>query len=700
MRTNNCFVGWLGVLAVMSLLGCDAPGSSEPGGAAPEVAQQGLRMVMEIDATTGISGMNFEILPVSCDDGAPLPGGETIDVDLPLSDLLLPGGVPELEGNPLAGDAAHAFADYFTMLAVGCYDVTTTPATVDGVICHPAHVAGVVVLEGETTEVFLLTQCEGQGAGAIDALAAANHPPVLLEVAFATSKFELVCADQVVCATAQDPDSDPVEFVWTWLDGAQIQGPLVDSLIANDDGSTTECIRFLPEAAGRTMLSVLVYDLLDNNGAPQRVEDWLLAQGYPSESHASLEFPSYAIACGAGEECAAGECVAVPEGCPPGLQDNDLDGECLADCANSGRACEPNGVCTDASGTALCACDPDYVDDGVTCVLGWVALGAQGFAPRPYELALVGLDDAVYLAYTDPNGQPPSTVVELDGAAWVDADLQGTARYRFSTAVHQGAVYWAGDGAVRWLDGDVWTPLADYGGEANQGVRLASDGADLYIAYLHALEGVNAYNRRIGVKRYNPATLDWDLVGYAPGEDLGVWAFGGYHNLQLAVEAGVPYVYFTQASGPANSDTNNLWTVLSYTGGAWAALGATEVAASVYGDHIAVLGGVPYVSNRFGSVWRYSANAGAWETLPGVSLREEPALSVYAGELYVLGALGGQLALYKYTDDAWQLVGIPSTLGDALWGSASLWIGNGSAYVAYQDGDDGGRLSAMSLLLP
>ena len=318
MSTSKKFYGCLSVFAMASLLGCAGEGDLEPATGGPEVVQQGLRMVMEIGATTGVEGMQFEIVPVSCDDGAPLPGGEVIAVDQPLSELLLPGGVPEIEGNPLAGDATHAFADYFTMLAVGCYDVTTIPVTVDGVICHPAYAAGLVVLEGQTTEVFLLNQCEGHDAGAIDVLGAANHPPVLLEVAYATSKFELVCSGQIVCATAQDPENDPIEFVWMWLDGAQVQGPLVDSLTVNDDGSTTECVHFLPEAAGRTMWSVLVYDLLDNNGVPQRVEDWLLSQGYPNDSHASLEFPSYAIACGAGEECVAGECVAMAEGCGGG----------------------------------------------------------------------------------------------------------------------------------------------------------------------------------------------------------------------------------------------------------------------------------------------------------------------------------------------------------------------------------------------
>ena len=318
MVTSKKFRGWFGVFVVAGLLGCPGLEELDPGAGGPEVAEQGLRMVMEIVATTGVDGVHFEIVPVSCDAGAPLPGGEVIDVDLPLSELLLPGGVPEIEGNPLPADAAHAFADYFTMLAVGCYDVTTTPITVDGVTCHPAYVAGAVVLEGQTTEVFLLNQCEGHGGGAIDVLGAANHPPVLLEVAFATSKFELVCANQIVCATAQDPDNDPIEFVWMWLDGVQVQGPIVDSLTVNDDGSTTECVSFLPDAAGRTTFSVLVYDLLDNNGVPQRVEDWLLAEGYPNDSHANVEFPSYAIACGAGEECAAGECVAVAEGCGGG----------------------------------------------------------------------------------------------------------------------------------------------------------------------------------------------------------------------------------------------------------------------------------------------------------------------------------------------------------------------------------------------
>jgi hypothetical protein len=330
MTTKRHLQGWFAICAAAGLMSCGGAKQSED----DISSQQGMQLKMEITADTGVTGMHFEIVSVSCVDGTPLPGGTPTVVDKPLDALRIPGGVAQLEDNPLTTESSHAFADEFVTVAAGCYDVTTTPVTTSDVTCHPAHQAGVTVSEGQTTEVFLLNQCDGHNPGAIDAIAAANHPPVLLDLAFATSKFVASCEDQVVCATAQDPENDRIEFVWTRASGPATVGPLVKSQTANPDGSITQCVRMLPQDAGRVGVTVTVYDVLHNGKGFQRIEDWLAAQGYPSASHTSLDFPFYATAgrtpvaeiCGDGidNDCDGtvddpDECKPIPpEGCPAG----------------------------------------------------------------------------------------------------------------------------------------------------------------------------------------------------------------------------------------------------------------------------------------------------------------------------------------------------------------------------------------------
>ncbi|MDB4966010.1 MAG: hypothetical protein JWN44_1699 [Myxococcales bacterium] len=58
--------------------------------------------------------------------------------------------------------------------------------------------------------------------------------------------------------------------------------------------------------------------------------------------------------------------------CAAGTQDNDHDGVCTADCTTAALSCATHQVCSDATGTALCACAPGYVSSGGNCTWGSV----------------------------------------------------------------------------------------------------------------------------------------------------------------------------------------------------------------------------------------------------------------------------------------------------------------------------------------
>ncbi|MBI5542422.1 MAG: hypothetical protein HY901_00925 [Deltaproteobacteria bacterium] len=78
--------------------------------------------------------------------------------------------------------------------------------------------------------------------------------------------------------------------------------------------------------------------------------------------------------------CEAGYAGASCASCAAGYQDHDTDGTCLADCASSGLGnCDGHGTCSDATGTATCACDPGYAGAScASCAAGYQDHDADG----------------------------------------------------------------------------------------------------------------------------------------------------------------------------------------------------------------------------------------------------------------------------------------------------------------------------------
>jgi hypothetical protein len=246
---------------------------------------------------TDVAKMQYSISRVACADGEDFkPLNRTITVKL--ESMMLPGGIPAFENSPLDKDSAHPFSDNFVVLPAGCYNIDAMPLNKDGgqsTDCAPAWAKGVGVLDGETTEVFLISQCKGAAIGALDTIVALNRPPSLEQVSYQPSKFISVGDTDTICVTASDPNGDPVEFTWTNV------GPVCDNpiVVASDQEgkSSTQCVALTATMAGAFMFEVRIYDLLhDERGNLLSFEQWLRDHGYPNDSHDSLRLPLYVAA--------------------------------------------------------------------------------------------------------------------------------------------------------------------------------------------------------------------------------------------------------------------------------------------------------------------------------------------------------------------------------------------------------------------
>ncbi len=293
-------VPWLGGRATLALLTLSLGWACSDDKSGAEItAATGLALTADLTSRADVATVRFALTPVDCDTGEAI--GDPLVSERPLSDFTIPGDVAALEDAPLDGDSAHAFADAFMDLPAGCYDVLALPLSADGEpsrACASAEAHRVTVVEGQTTEIMLINQCWGRDPGALDAIATLNHEPEL-SLEFESSKFVHCEQPQVVCATAADPDRDPVEFLWS-IDAAPaaLAGPVVKSHdVDAASGAVTECVEFVPSTAGRYDVAVTAYDLFWHEGELVRAEDWLALAGYPSESHSSTSFFFYAGDC-------------------------------------------------------------------------------------------------------------------------------------------------------------------------------------------------------------------------------------------------------------------------------------------------------------------------------------------------------------------------------------------------------------------
>ncbi|MEZ4298835.1 MAG: hypothetical protein R3B70_28045 [Polyangiaceae bacterium] len=283
---------------------CACTSKEKGGNTETKPGETGLELKIGVaDLPEEVAGIQYRIDRVACADGETFEALRR-DAQVELQAANLPGGIPGMQNGPLDGSAKHAFADRFEVLPAGCYDVIARPVLSDGTEsseCGAARANRVEVLDGMTTEVFLLSQCRGPNIGAIDAVAAFNRPPQIEGLTFTPSKIIEAGGSTTVCVSASDPNGDPMEVEWDQVGaaaggGGMLSGQPAAAGGASAGGELTECAEISPEEAGDYLFEVRVYDVLrDENNRALRFEQWYSEHGSPNVSNDSLRFPVYAM---------------------------------------------------------------------------------------------------------------------------------------------------------------------------------------------------------------------------------------------------------------------------------------------------------------------------------------------------------------------------------------------------------------------
>jgi hypothetical protein len=346
---------------------------------------------------------------------------------------------------------------------------------------------------------------------------------------------------------------------------------------------------------------------------------------------------------------------------------------------------------------------------------GWQNVGIAGFsANRASVTTLYVYEGTPYIAYEDGDNSYKATVMKYTGAGETGWELVGSpdfsagGAYNLSLYVYDGAPYvvyrdtansykatvmkYTGEGATGWQSvgsigfsaGDVYAPsLYVYEGTP-------------YVAYQ---DGGNS-NKATVMKYTGEGATGWQAVGSAG------FSVSGVYDPSLYVYNGTPYVAYR------DSNKSHKATVMKYTGeGAtgWQSVGSIGFSASVaYDISLYVYDGMPYVAYMDGgdmckaTVMKYED--GSWQNVGSAGFSAgsayTPSLCGYDGTLYVAyrdGINSSKATVMKYTGEGatgWQAVGSAGFSSGSAY-TTSLYVYDGTPYVAYQDGGNSSKATVM-----
>ncbi|MCB9730096.1 MAG: hypothetical protein H6746_16620 [Deltaproteobacteria bacterium] len=328
-----------------------------------------------------------------------------------------------LEADPPGGDA-HPFGDAFFVLPPGDYLVCATPLLdpeTPSPDCAPVSAEATVTAE-LTTEIVLISQCEGAPAGGLDVVVALNDPPHIDDLLFETSKFITMCEFEMLTVVASDPNGDALSYGWEVVTNP----PGLQAALVGEGPS----VQFRPDRGGYYEVQVTVDDGHDRTASltfPIHVSPGPCCAGACGDQSPGGDCYCDDICAGFGDCCAdlCDSCSAdAPSTCGTGCVPQCDGVECGDDgCGGSCGGCEPDQACSDG----LCACVPqcdglECGDDGCGGSCG--TCGADSFCDPSGQCLLNGVFDGFYEGTIDGAVSAASLgiTVECTGPMFADVD--------------------------------------------------------------------------------------------------------------------------------------------------------------------------------------------------------------------------------------------------------------------------------------
>lgn len=322
MKLERLIVGCMTLGLTISACGNVGDGGSDST-SGPE-GQAEMALNVDLAGDTDVVGFRFEARRVSCKTGDPVDPEQVFTAEDSLEETTIPGDNSTFENRPYDEWSEHQFSDHLFTVPAGCYDLKAVPITESGEAsedCAVARLDKERVRAQMTNEFHLISQCRGEARTTLDVMASLNHPP---EVELDVQKFMCAGAGVRVCATAYDPDDDPLRFYWQGTGpGCFVAFPDGPPRRNKQTGEVTQCVTIPSHVAESRTYKVIVKDLAWNKKRCklEPIEELLKRQsgayadgagaqhhggdgdGFdPTKSRAELYFPVHAL----------GECIASP----------------------------------------------------------------------------------------------------------------------------------------------------------------------------------------------------------------------------------------------------------------------------------------------------------------------------------------------------------------------------------------------------